>query len=189
MRKLIAAMKLSLDGKFEGPEGYAGWVDAWSEDYGLTAQIDACVMGGGMYPGYENYWTSIKSEPSKPAWITGKPPTLAEIEWAGFAAKTPHHVLSTSLSTANWPNTRFLRTLDELDALKAQTGKDIYLMGGGRLAASLIDAGVVDELRLLVYPVIAGGGKALFAAASPRLLELLRTQVLPGGLVQLVYAV
>jgi hypothetical protein len=42
MRKLIAGMKMSLDGKTEGPEGYADWVDAWSEDYGLTAQIDAC---------------------------------------------------------------------------------------------------------------------------------------------------
>jgi hypothetical protein len=41
VRKLIAAMKISLDGKFEGPEGYAGWVQAWSEVYGLTPQIDA----------------------------------------------------------------------------------------------------------------------------------------------------
>jgi len=55
MRKLIAGMKVSVDGKMEGPEGYADWVEAWSEDYGLTEQIDACVVGGGMYPGYEQY--------------------------------------------------------------------------------------------------------------------------------------
>jgi hypothetical protein len=48
MRKLITGMKLSLDGKMEGSEGYADWVEAWSEDYGLTPQIDACVVGGGM---------------------------------------------------------------------------------------------------------------------------------------------
>jgi len=47
-------------------------------------------------------------------------------------------------------------------------GKDIYLIGGARTAASLIDAGLVDELRLLVYPLIAGTGKALFATADRR---------------------
>jgi hypothetical protein len=43
-------MKVSLDGKIEGSEGYADWVETWSEDYGLTSQIDACVLGAGMYP-------------------------------------------------------------------------------------------------------------------------------------------
>ena len=45
MRKLIAGMKISVDGKMEGPEGMADWVDAWSDDYGLTPQIDACLLG------------------------------------------------------------------------------------------------------------------------------------------------
>lgn len=45
MRNLIAAMKVTLDGKAEGPEGTADWVQAWSEDYGLTTQIDACLLG------------------------------------------------------------------------------------------------------------------------------------------------
>lgn len=55
MRKLISGMKISLDGRMEGPDGYADWVTAWSEDYGLTPHIDACLLGGGMYPGYEQY--------------------------------------------------------------------------------------------------------------------------------------
>jgi hypothetical protein len=55
MRQLIAAMRLSLDGRSEGPEGYADWVDAWSEDYGITHRVDACLLGGHMYPGYEQY--------------------------------------------------------------------------------------------------------------------------------------
>jgi hypothetical protein len=50
MRKIIGAMKISVDGKTEGPEGYADWVEAWSDDFGLTPQIDACVLGSGMYP-------------------------------------------------------------------------------------------------------------------------------------------
>lgn len=187
MRKLIAAMKISLDAKFEGPEGYAGWVHAWSEDYGLMPQIDACVLGAGMYSGYENYWTSIQNEPGKPVWITGNPPTTAEIEWAGFAKKIPHYVLSSRLQSAHWPKTRFLRGLDDIVALKQQTGKDIYLMGGGGVTASLIEAGLLDELRLIVYPLIAGGGKALFAPGRSHPLQLHKTQPLHGGLVSLIY--
>jgi hypothetical protein len=82
MRKLITGMKISVDGKIAAPEGMADWVQAWSDDYGLTPQIDACVLGGGMYPGYEQYWTGIQNQPNKPAWITGNAPTPAEIEWA-----------------------------------------------------------------------------------------------------------
>ncbi|WP_158813882.1 dihydrofolate reductase family protein [Methylocapsa sp. S129] len=190
MRKLIAGMKISLDGKMEGPEGTADWVEAWSEDYDLTPQIDACLLGAGMYPGYENYWTGIQNEPDKPAWITGGAPTPAEIAWARFAAQIPHYVLSNTLTSTLWPKTRFVRGLEDIAALKHQSGKDIYLIGGARTTASLIDAGLVDELRLLVYPLIAGEGKALFAAAERRRgLELRKVQQLADGRVSLIYAI
>ena len=190
MRRLITGMKMSLDGRIEGPQGYADWVQAWSEDYGITQQIDACVLGGGMYPGYETYWTSIQNEPGKQVWITGNPPTAAEIEWARFAAHTPHYVISTTLNSASWPNTRFLRSLEELAALKQQPGKDIYLMGGARVTAALLDAGLLDELRLIVYPVVAGEGKPLFAEIKqPRHLKLHGVQPLPDGLVSMTYTV
>jgi hypothetical protein len=109
MRKLITGMKISVDGKIEGPEGVADWVKAWSEDYGLTQQIDACVVGAGMYAGYEKYWTAIKNEPNKPVWITGNAPTPAEIEWAQFAAQAPHYVLSSKLTSTLWANTHLIR--------------------------------------------------------------------------------
>ena len=190
MRKLIAGMKISLDGKIEGPEGVADWVDAWSEDYGLMPQIDACVLGGGMYAGYERYWNSLQNEPDKPAWITGAAPTAAELEWASFIRKTPHYVLSGKLDTALWPNTRFVRSVDAIAALKQQSGKDIYLIGGARTAASFIDAGLVDELRLLVYPLVAGEGRALFEAAKHRQgLRLRKTEQLKDGKLSLVYGI
>jgi len=190
MRKLIAGMKTSLDGKIEGTDGMADWVHAWSDDYGLTPQVDACLLGGGMYPGYEGYWTGIQNEPEKPAWITGSAPTPAELEWARFAASTPHYVLSRSLTSARWPNTSFVRGLDEIEALKQQPGQDIYLVGGARTTASLIEAGLVDELRLLVYPLIAGEGKALFGTtARRRALELRKSEQLPDGRVRLVYGI
>jgi dihydrofolate reductase len=190
VRKLIAAMKITVDGKFEGPEGYADWVEAWSDDYGLMPQIDACLLGAGMYPGYERYWTGIQNEPDKPAWITGKAPMPAEVEWARFAAQTPHYVLSNTLTSALWPNTGFLRGLEEVAGLKQQRGKDIYLMGGARITANLIDAGLVDELRLIVYPLIAGEGKELFATTKRRRgLELRKVQQLQGGRLSLIYEI
>lgn len=190
MRKIIAGMKISLDGKTEGPEGLTDWAEAWSEDYGLTARIDACVLGGGMYPGYERYWTGIRKEPQKPAWITGLPPTRAEIEWAHFAADIPHYVLSNSLAAAEWPNTSFVRNLDGVAALKHRPGKDIYLMGGARTTASLFDAGLVDELRLLVCPLVAGRGTLLFTPeVARRGLDLREARQLPKGLMSLAYAV
>src|SRR5262245_44563838 len=188
MRKLIAGMKTSADEKIEGPDGMADWVESWSDDYELTPQIDACLLGAGMYPGYERYWTAIQNEPDKPNPMTGTVATPAEIEWARFAAKTPHYVLTSTLTSAAWPSTRFLRTLDDVVALKRQPGKDIYVVGGARTTASLIDAGLVDELRLLVYPLIAGEGKALFATTNRRRgLELRKVQQLPDRRVSLIY--
>jgi dihydrofolate reductase len=190
MRKLIAGIKISVDGKMEGPQGTADWVEAWSEDYGVMPQIDACLLGGGMYPGYEGYWTSIQNEPEKPVWITGNAPTPAEREWARFIAHTPHYVLTKTLTSAVWPNTSFVRGLEEVAALKQKPGKDIYLIGGARTTASLIDAGLVDELRLIVYPLIAGEGKALFATTTQRRgLELRKVQQLQNGRLSLIYGI
>ncbi|HMF11824.1 MAG TPA: dihydrofolate reductase family protein [Gemmataceae bacterium] len=189
MRKLIAGMKTSVDAKIGGAEGYADWVEAWSDDYGLTPQIDACVIGARMYPEYEGYWIAVKNEPDKPHWA-GRPPTPDEIKYAAFATQTPHYVLSSTLTSAIWPKTRFVRGPEEIAALKRKPGKDIYLVGGARTTASLVDAGLVDELRLIVYPLIAGGGKALFAAAERRRgLELRKAQQLPDGRVSLTYGV
>ena len=104
--------------------------------------------------------------------------------------KTPHYVLSRTLSSARWPKTSFVRGLDDVAALKRQPGKDIYLVGGARTTASLIDAGLVDELRLIVYSLIAGRGKELFGTTERRReLELRKSQQLPGGQVSLVYGI
>ncbi len=189
MRKLIAAMKVSLDGKSEGPDGYADWVEAWSDDYGLTDRVDACLLGGGMYPGYEQYWTAIRDAPDQPLPMTGKLPLPAELLWSRFAQCTPHYVLSKTLESATWPHTTLLREVSEVAALKARVGKDIYLMGGAQLASSLIDAGLVDELHVITYPLLAGPGKPLFERiASRRGLELLGLRQLDAGKVCLSYA-
>jgi dihydrofolate reductase len=188
MRKLIAGMQSSLDGKIEGPEGYADWVEAWSDSYDVMSQVDACLLGAGMYPGYEQYWTAIQNGPDEVLPQTGSVPTRGEVEYARFAAQTPHYVLSSTVTSAAWSNTRFVRGLDDVAALKREPGKDIYLVGGARTVASLIDAGLVDELRLTVHPLLAGEGKALFATTDRRrALELRKVQQLQGGRVSLIY--
>lgn len=180
---------MSVDGKIESSEGYADWVEDWSDIFDLTPQVDACLLGGGMYPGYEEYWTGVQQGSDNPLAITGKAPTPGEVDYARFVARTPHYVLSRSLTAARWPGTRFVRGLDEVSALKEQPGRDIYLVGGGHITASLIDAGLVDEVRLRVDPLIVGEGKGLFATATRRRGLDLRTVQQHGAHVLLIYGI
>jgi dihydrofolate reductase len=59
MRKIISAFRISVDGFIEGPEGEMDWVESWEDAFNLTPQVDTCILGGGMYPGYEQYWMSL----------------------------------------------------------------------------------------------------------------------------------
>jgi dihydrofolate reductase len=159
VRKLIAAMKNPRGAPPDATGGDANWVRSWSQDFGLTPQIDACLLGGGMYPGYEEYWTALQDAPDRPLPTTGKYPTQGEIRWARFIAQLPHYVLSNTLTSARWRNTHFLRRLDEVSLLKRTPGKGIYLVGDAHIVTTLIDADLVDELRLIVDPLIVGSGQ------------------------------
>jgi dihydrofolate reductase len=188
MRKLIAGMRTSVDEKIEGPEGFADWVESWADGYDVTSRADAALLGGGMYPGYERYWSAVQNSNGGPLPMTAQVPTPEEIEYGRFTARAPHYVLSNTLTSALWPKTSFLRSVDDVAALKQQPGKDIYLVGGARTTASLIEAGLVDELRLIIYPLMAGKGKPLFAATEcRRQLELRKVRELSGGRVSLIY--
>ncbi|UTY56173.1 hypothetical protein [Massilia sp. erpn] len=59
MRKIIAALQISLDGFIEGVGGELDWIDTWDDSFGLVPQIDTCILGSGMYPGYAQYWSAI----------------------------------------------------------------------------------------------------------------------------------
>ena len=188
MRKLLAGMQISLDGKITGPDGYADWVADWSDHYGVMARVDACLLGAGMYPGYEQYWTAIRDAPDQPLPMTGKLPARAEVDYARFMARTPHYVLSSKLDSKSWAHTSFLRSVNEVRALKERPGKDIYLIGGARIVSSLLDLGLVDELQLEVHPLIAGGGLSLFVASEQRnTLKLSDVRKLQSGNVGMSY--
>ena len=189
MRKLIAAFRVSLDGFVEGPNGENDWVDTWEDTFDLMPQIDAMVLGGGMYPGYEQYWSAVHADSKGPLPLTGRLASAGEIEYARFAHATPHVVVSTTLDSASWKTTRIVRDVEEIRAMKEQPGKDIYAVGGPTLVSSLLNRGLVDELRLDVHPVVLGGGKALFNGVKERhQLRLLDAKPLVPGQVRLIYA-
>jgi len=189
MRRIIAALQVSLDGFIEGPNGELDWVDSWEDPFDLLPQIDTCILGGGMYPGYEQYWSAILANPTAPTPFYNKVPTKGEVEYARWASHTQHVVLSTKLRDVAWANTNIVRDVASIRALKAQPGKDMHAVGGAALVSSLINAGLVDELRLVVQPVLLGGGKSLFKDVKDRhALRLVASESPEAGLVRLMYA-
>jgi len=156
VRKIIAALITSLDGLIEGPNGELDWVDSWADPFDLLPQIDTCILGRGMYPGYEQYRGAILADPGGILPFTGKVATKGEIDYARFAARTPHVVVSRTLNEVGWKNTRIVRDVEDLRALKEQPGKDMHAVGGATLVSNLVNAGLVDELRVVVQPIVLG---------------------------------
>lgn len=190
MRKVVAGMQMSIDGKIDGPDGYADWVESWSDTFDLLPEIDACVLGSGMYQGYEQYWTAIKADPRSPLELSGKVPTSEEVEYADFALSTPHYVLSNSLDGVRWANTTVLRDAGDVAALRRKPGGTIYVVGGAQTVSGLLDRGLIDELRLTIHPLVVGEGKALFATIAQRhRLRLADAKSRADGTVSLVYTV
>jgi dihydrofolate reductase len=188
MRKIIAALVTSLDGFIEGPAGELDWVETWEDPFDLLPQIDTCILGGRMYPGYAQYWRAILANPQSSLPFTGKVASKGEIDYAHFADKTPHIVLSKTLDEVTWKNTRIVRDIEDIRKLKQQSGKDMHAVGGATLVSSLLNAGLIDELRIVVFPIVLGGGKALFKDVKERhTLELLAVKPLPSGMVCLTY--
>ena len=187
-RRLIAAMQVTVDGRILGPEGEVDWVDSWADGLGLLPPVDAFVLGGGMFPDYERFWAVLLEDPAAAAQMLGRDPYPHEIAYATVAAETPHVVLSSTLTDATWPTARIVRDLDDIRALRAQAGDAAYVVGGPGLVASLIGAHLLDELRLIVHPVLAGGGTSLFDAIDERhALELVAAEPMPSGRVNLAY--
>jgi dihydrofolate reductase len=190
MRKIIAALRVSVDGFIEGRNGELDWVESWDDSFDLLPQIDICLLGRGMYAGYEQYWRAILANPSGVLAFTGKAASKDEIEYAHFADRTRHVVVSTTLQEAAWHNTRIVRDVEAIAKLKQLSGKDIYAVGGAALVASLMNHGLIDELRLSVAPIVLGAGKALFANVERRhALQLLGARPMKSGAVRLTYGV
>jgi dihydrofolate reductase len=187
-RKMIAALQVSLDGFTQGPNGEKDWVDSWADAIELIPEVDTFVLGGRMYPDYGKYWESIYADPQRVPPFQERIPSRSEIEYARFAAKTPHVVLSTTLESVAWPTAQIIRDVAELRALKGQAGKNMYVVGGATLVASLLNEDLIDELRLIVHPIVLGKGQALFSGVDKRhSLDLVQAKSTESGRVILTY--
>jgi dihydrofolate reductase len=155
----------------------------------MLSHIDTLILGRRMYPGYEQYWLAVLANPDGVLPFSGRVASKNEIDYARFADRTPHIVLSKTLDKVSWKTTRIVRDVEEIRRLKQQSGKDIYVVGGATLVSSLMNLGLIDEIQLLVNPLILGGGKALFKDVKDRqTLKLVQAKPLKSGKVSLIYS-
>jgi dihydrofolate reductase len=181
MRTLASFLMTSVDGFYEGLNQELDWhnVDGEFHDFALQQldEADTLVFGRVTYTMMADYWITDAAKANDPL-VAAKMNEMAKV------------VFSTTLQTADWTGARLLSgdmTKAMLD-LKDQPGGELLVLGSARLTGSLARAGLLDELRIMVNPVVLGQGQSLFHAISDRVrLELLRTRVFDSGNVLLTY--
>lgn len=176
MRDLIVTENITIDGVIEATEGWftaaRGEDDMSDFETALRKQreaADALLLGRVTFEQMRGYWPSQTDD------TTGITDYLNDVS---------KHVVSSTLQDPGWDRTSVLRSVDEIPALKSETGGDIVTTGSIRLVRELIAAGLVDEYRLFTYPVVLGRGHRLFADATevPRL-RLVENQAFRSGVV------
>jgi dihydrofolate reductase len=175
MRTLITTHFVSLDGVAEAPGGepgykHAGWTFDVAEDPGVyeskgreQEEATAMLMGGRSYEAFAPVWPSMDY-------------------FAGYNAM-PKYVVSGTVTDPQWHDTTVLSSLDDVAALRDGEGGPIIVHGSLRLTQGLLAAGLVDEMRLTVFPVILGSGRRLFPddAEDKVKLTLVESQAFSNG--------
>ena len=177
MRKVVAVELVSLDGVMEAPEE---WAFSYSDDEmneanasGMAAS-DALLLGRQTYEGLAAFW------PNQPG---GDP-------MVDYINSVPKFVVSTTLEEPlEWNNSTLIKgtVAEEIAELKQQAGKDITIIGSAALVRSLLYDGLLDELKLLVHPVVMGSGQRLFEGGDSKALELVDSRTFGTGVVYLTY--
>jgi dihydrofolate reductase len=178
MRKIMYYVHQSLDGFIEGPNGEFDWAQLGPElgDYSmsLTDRADLLLYGRTVWTMMSSYWPNAESmNPDKHA-----------TEFAPVWRSTPKVVLSTTLESADW-DTRIVRTVKEIQAIKEEPGKDILLTGSASVAGALAELNLVDEYHVVVHPIVLGGGKPVHQAGERRNFRLADTRTFDGRTVLL----
>lgn len=183
MGRLIYSMSVSLDGFVETPTRSLDWVLVDEELHACfndeARAMGAFLYGRRMYQLMVDYWPTAEADPSA---------TPAMREFARIWRDKPKVVFSRTLGEVGW-NSRLVRddAALEVAGLKAQPGFDMDV-GGPAFAATLMRAGLIDEVRLFVHPVILGAGTRFFPALDDRVtLTLLETRTFGSGVVYLRY--
>ncbi len=173
MRKIVVTEFMSLDGVVEDPH----WTfPYWNDDVSNfkveeDATTDVLLLGRVTYEGFAAAWPESKDEGADR--INGM----------------PKYVVSTTLDKVEWNNSRLIKgdVVAEITKLKQQEGQDILVYGSATLVQTLMQHDLVDSYRLLVYPVVLGKGKRLFAEGTTATLKLVETRSLSSGVAALIY--
>jgi dihydrofolate reductase len=170
VRKLVVYELLSLDGVAEHPEDWLRDVDPELDGdlMSAVAHQDAVLLGRHTYDEWAKYWPGASDFPA----------------FADFINRVPKHVFTATPLRRPWSGTVVANTaaVDYVRALKAGTGADIGVHGSISLARSLLRAGLVDELRLVISPVLVGAGRTLFdGPVGPGALQLTGSAATPSG--------
>lgn len=177
MRRLLVSNLMSLDGFFEGPNKEIDWffVDdeflAYARE--MLRSVDTILFGRTTYEHMAGYWPNAAKDE-----IAEKMNGLSKI------------VFSSTLDRADWNNSRLVKgdVAKEVAKLKQQSGKDMVVLGSAMLASSLLEAGMIDEYRVILNPILIGGGTPLFKRVKNKLrLKLEKTKLLKSGVVVLYY--
>ena len=183
MRKLLVSNLISLDGYIAGPDGDLSWFGVGPEFFAyvhkMMPTLGMILFGRLTYEMMAGYWT-------KPE-VTRDDPAVAP-----FMNELPKLVASRTLKRAAWGHwDNATVTADPVSAvrgLKAQPGKDMVIFGSGGLVSALAEAGLIDEYRLMMNPVILGQGIPMFRGMQRRVpLELMASEVFDKKMTMLTY--
>ncbi|GAB2800540.1 dihydrofolate reductase family protein [Actinoallomurus bryophytorum] len=166
MRKIIYWVHTSIDGYVAGPGGAFDWASLGPELFGyseaMNEQVDTLMYGRVVWDMMAAYWPTADADPA-----TTDDHARA---FAPFFRETPKVVVSRTLDKAGLGARVIGRNLaEEVEELKRRPGKDILLTGGAEVAASLSELGLLDDYRIVVHPVVLGGGRPLFLEPKDRL--------------------
>ena len=167
MRKIVVYELLSLDGVAEAPETFFGWDDAVdARAAALIATQDAVILGRRSYTEWARFWPSSEIEP-----------------FATFINGVTKYVATSTPLDRDWANATVIDggLVEFIRDLKRQPGGDVGVHGSISVARSLLAADVVDELKLLIGPMIAGRGRRLLDGLPSIQLESIRSEISPTG--------
>jgi dihydrofolate reductase len=187
LRNLVLLMHISLDGFTAGPNGEMDWVGAsmdtelWETLTPVLATVDSVIFGRVTYQDFANYWPAAATNPSTNA---------NEIAFAHWIENVPKSVISKNLKNVSWKNTELIteNIHMEIAKRKKEPGKDLLIFGSPGLTATLIDLGLIDELRIYIHPIFLGKGKPFFENLKARHeAKLVDSKSLRSGLLALRY--
>jgi len=187
-KDLIAVLQMTLDGRILDADGGSDWVDSWSDGLELLHPVDGFILGAGMFSGYQHFWAAMLNDHAAATEMLGRDPHPRELAYAETAAQTEHLVLSTTLTGVTWPSARIVRSIEEIRTFKHDGYGKIYVVGGPTLVTSLLDAALLDELRVIVSPILVGAGPSITGVlASRQPLELVAVEPTAGERVTITY--